>query len=339
MQHNVRFISLFTCLVLQTTNSYVFNSNSIIARKPYIIHHNGIQSQRNAGSGHGPPRYDKIDGVITEAEVVGKGSVMLHIDAKDTNYSLDYKPGHVLALEIQAPTDTDEVTSLSNFSEKTRKDAEQNNGWLRGPYTVSRATPTSLDVLIKVVGEKSQLMASSTPGTPVKFGGQFHVPILEGIDKHNTDCVIFVSTGVGIGPCVGAIESAMAMDAPRMELYASFRTAEEVIYGDYLNQLANDNPERFAWKSILSGETGRISSSIENLSSVFNHVSDLEKTHFHLIGNGQMVNEWKEGLSRAGVHEDKVTVETYFNHREPIDEKSVEVISTVMAKKLKVTAA
>ena len=37
---------------------------------------------------------------------------------------------------------------------KNKEDAIQNGGWMRGPYTVSRATDYSFDVLVKIVGDK-----------------------------------------------------------------------------------------------------------------------------------------------------------------------------------------
>eukprot|EP00565_Helicotheca_tamesis_P000034 CAMPEP_0185735876 /NCGR_PEP_ID=MMETSP1171-20130828/26331_1 /TAXON_ID=374046 /ORGANISM="Helicotheca tamensis, Strain CCMP826" /LENGTH=90 /DNA_ID=CAMNT_0028406315 /DNA_START=20 /DNA_END=288 /DNA_ORIENTATION=- len=40
------------------------------------------------------PQYDKIDATLRQAEVVGEGSVMLHID---TSQTIDYEPGNVLA--------------------------------------------------------------------------------------------------------------------------------------------------------------------------------------------------------------------------------------------------
>ena len=70
------------------------------------------------------PEYTKVDGVLTEAEEVGRGSVMLHCNGPN-----DYKPGHVFALELD--------------------DAQEDGSVLKGPYTVSRATPDSFDVLIK----------------------------------------------------------------------------------------------------------------------------------------------------------------------------------------------
>eukprot|EP00527_Entomoneis_sp_CCMP2396_P005575 CAMPEP_0198143410 /NCGR_PEP_ID=MMETSP1443-20131203/7298_1 /TAXON_ID=186043 /ORGANISM="Entomoneis sp., Strain CCMP2396" /LENGTH=302 /DNA_ID=CAMNT_0043806643 /DNA_START=23 /DNA_END=928 /DNA_ORIENTATION=- len=253
----------------------------------------------------GPPQYDKIDAVLREAEVLSKGSVMLHIDS-DT--PIEYKPGHVLALEIE---------NVESGDDKNNADAIANGGWMRGPYTVSRATENSLDILIKVVGDKSKILSEAKSGTPLKFGGKFKVPIVEGIQKDDTKRVVFISTGTGVGPCVGAIEEALKDESfPPIELCASYRNAVEIVYSDYLDELQTKNPGRFSWKAIVTSETGRLSATEKNLEAIAAAEDlGLNDTHYHLIGNGQLVSEFKAGLDKAGVPKGKVTVEMYFNHK------------------------
>jgi hypothetical protein len=83
---------------------------------------------------------------------------MLHIDTEDV---VEYEPGHVLALEMKAPQEVDGDGGNS----KTQKDAEANGGWMRGPYTVSRSTDKSIDILVKVVGQKSKQFSIAKSGT------------------------------------------------------------------------------------------------------------------------------------------------------------------------------
>ena len=92
-------------------------------------------SKTSLHAADGPPQYDKFHATLREAEQVGEGSFMLHIDTEDV---VDYEPGHVLALEMEAPPQDDKIDS------KTFEDAKQNGGWMRGPYTVSRSTDKSL---------------------------------------------------------------------------------------------------------------------------------------------------------------------------------------------------
>jgi len=269
----------------------------------------------------GPPQYDKFDAVLQHAEVLAEGTIMVRAS---TEANVDYQPGHVLALEIEGDTTTSDE-----------------DVWMKGPYTVSRATEKSFDVLMKVVGEKSKRFANAKVGTHLKFGGKFKVPIIEGIQKDETKRVVFISTGVGVGPCIGAIEKALDDKSfPPIELCACYRTAEEIVYGTYLDELKAQNPGRFAWVATLSSEGGRLSGSEESLQAIISaEALGLEDTHYHLIGNGQMVGEFKEGLTKAGVPKEKVTIEMYFNHKEPKNDDVVNRISSVISASAQVKAS
>ena len=253
---------------------------------------------------------------------------MLHIDTEDV---VDYEPGHVLALEMEAPPQDD--ADGNKIDSKTFEDAKQNGGWMRGPYTVSRSTNKSIDILVKVVGEKSKLFSTASPGTPLQFGGNFKVPILEGIDIDATKRIVLISTGVGVGPCVGAIEKALQSSFPPIDLIASYRTEEEIVYKDHLDKLQKEHADKFAWKPIITSEQGRMSSTADSLRVLTdtNFDAELEDTHFHLIGNGSMVTNFKAGLQKAGVNDDKITVEMYFNHKAELDEEAVERIADAVA--------
>ena len=293
-------------------------------------------SSRLAAEG-GPPKYDTRMGKVRQVEVAGEGSVLVQIEPNDeADTKLDYEPGHVLALEIEETTG--------------------NGEWLRGPYTITRGTDSSFDVLLKVVGNKSKIFANAQPGKPVKFGGRFHVPIVEGIiaakdgDKSNSDTtsptkrVVMISTGVGVGPCIGAIEKLLmekevtsSFDAT-IDLFASYRTQEEIVGKDRLDELKSQYPERFNWQPIITSDTGRISSKDDNVKLVVQkdnsgsdgNICSISETHYHLIGNGQMVREWKEGLEKAGVPTERVTIESYFNHRADTSNEAIERIARVV---------
>jgi len=105
---------------------------------------------------------------------------------------------------------------------------------------------------------------------------------------------------------------------------AGFREAEDVCCAAAVEQLREAYPERFECRYVLSSAEGRVSSP-DVLASVA-QTADAE-THFHLIGNGAMVNEWKAGLAKAGVPEDLVTTETYFNHKVEADDDVVDRIA------------
>jgi ferredoxin-NADP reductase len=274
----------------------------------------------------GAPQYDKIDAVLETAEKVAEGTYMLHVKVVPSDdVTLDYQPGHVLALELEDTSD-DAVQS---------EDAKTNGGWMRGPYTVSRSTADSVDIMIRVVGKKSRAFAQADAGTPVRLGGKFKIPILEGIDRENVRKVVLLSTGVGVGPCVGAVEMALQQDAsfPPIALFASYRESGDVAYRAHLDDLAQQYPTKFCWTPVITCENGRLSKNEDNMRLVTASMEDfgIADTHYHLIGNAQMVNEWKEGLQQAAVPGERVTVEQYFNHKAAPDEKAIATIASAIA--------
>ena len=48
------------------------------------------------------------------------------------------------------------------------------------------------------------------------------------------------------------------------------------------------------------------------------------------FGRGQMVSEFKSGLQKAGVPDDKVTIEIYFNHKADVDTDVVDRIAAAV---------
>ena len=69
-----------------------------------VLRANGLlQSPRRARAsalhaGGGPPQYDKIDATLVANEVVGRATNLLRLES---DAPLDYKAGHVLALEVE----------------------------------------------------------------------------------------------------------------------------------------------------------------------------------------------------------------------------------------------
>lgn len=250
----------------------------------------------------GAPQYDRRPGSVLSNEEVGKASYLIRVAAEDGK-PVDYQPGHVLALEMQNPDNEEE-------------------DWLRGPYTVTRADDKSFDVMYRVVGKKTQSFSSAKAADKqFQFGGKFKVPIFEGIQNlDELDRVVLISTGVGLGPQMGFVEQALSSEEfvnhdIKIELYAGFRTADDVCCTATLNDLAEANPDHFSWEAIISEEVGRTSDEY-TLSKIFRDDTEKSSTHFHLIGNGSMVNEFQAGLKKANVPDERITTEMYFNHKE-----------------------
>ena len=252
------------------------------------------------------PDIDWQQGTVVSNDEVGRGSRLLRIKSET---SLNYLPGHILGLEIEAG---------------------------KGPYTVTRATEDTFDVVYRVLplGRKTPSMAMLAPGAAVGFGGRFGTPIAEGI-REGSERVVLLSTGVGVGPMLGYAEAALAEAAgPKLELYAGFRDRADVCCGEELDALLGP---RFAWTPCITlpwactaamlaplkaePEQGRVSRVAPP------KIGATDATHFHLVGNGAMVKEVKQGLLDGGVAEEAVTTEVYFNGKAEPDAAVVEFVA------------
>lgn len=285
----------------------------------------------------GAPQYDRRSASVLSNSQVGKGSYLIRVSPDDDDgAAVDYEPGHVLALEIRNPDGKgDESASVAAGQE-----------YMRGPYTVSRCDGNSFDVMYRVVGKKTEVFRAAEKGTHVQFGGKFKVPILEGIDKTDLERVVLISTGVGVGPMIGFVEQALQLPdddlfakGGRIELYAGFRDEEDACCVTTLDELAAAHPDRFSWTPVISSKVGRTSDA-KTLALIAEGLCKVApgSTHYHCIGNGSMVNEFKEGLAKAGVSEERLTLEMYFNHKEPVNTKAVDAIGEALKESVAVEA-
>lgn len=273
----------------------------------------------------GPPPIDWQAGTVVSNEPLARGTRLLRVQAES---ELPYKPGHIFGLEIDHPTSGDS---------------------LKGPYTITRSTRDIFDVIYRVIpdGRKTPFFDKLEAGANVRFGGAFGTPVADGIAP-DCDRVVGVATGTGVGPLLGFAEQALSerSDAPMIELYCAFSDLADVCGAD-AEALAQRFPDRFRWTPVISrpmactavamstssfvsaalggsdtsavtdastgGDDGpfaqgRITSV---LPAMLGEVS--ARTHFHLVGNGQFVADLSAGLAAAGVAEDRVTTEKYFN--------------------------
>jgi NAD(P)H-flavin reductase len=209
-----------------------------------------------------------------------------------------FQPGHVLGLGLKL----------------------NDNTLMRHAYTVSRgeASARRFEHLYRVVsgGRMSPLLAQVSPDHTVFFHGPFHNPIQKEIAA-DAEHIVLISTGAGIGPLFGYAEKALAEGEARpVTLYAGFREESDTCLRAELSTLASRHLN-FNWHFTVTrpsktwdGLTGRVTEVVPGQIGL----NDLEKYHFHLVGNGEMVCLMQMALHRAGVSIGRVSIETYFNH-------------------------
>lgn len=196
-------------------------------------------------------------------------------------------------------------------------------GTLRHAYTVSRADSRkrSLEFLYRVIpdGKMTPHLAALEPGAEVTIAGRGGHPI-SGEVATNPEGIVLVSTGTGIGPIWGYAQSALegGLRLP-LTLVAGFRELQDACLQDELKSMAEKFPN-FRWHFTLTkpdadwmGLKGRVT---EVLPAVLGPVG---KLHFHLVGNGAMVVELYHVLMLAGLKDERVTSEIYFNWADDVD--------------------
>ena len=177
------------------------------------------------------PEISWQDGVVLSNDEVcsSRATRLLRIQSAAP---LAYKPGHILGLGF-----------------------EHEGEFLKGPYTVTRSSERTLDIVYRVIpdGRKTPLMEGMRAGQSVRFGGTFGTPIEEGIAA-GVERVVGIATGAGLAPLVGYAERALADadNCPHIELYGGFASLADVCCVEELDALAAAHPSKFSWTACIS---------------------------------------------------------------------------------------
>mmetsp|Transcript_23026 Transcript_23026/g.27825 ORF Transcript_23026/g.27825 Transcript_23026/m.27825 type:complete len:121 (-) Transcript_23026:408-770(-) len=111
-----------------------------------------------------------------------------------------------------------------------------------------------------------------------------------------------------------------------------------------MDDLQEHTKGQFSWRATLTqggdeweGLRGRVTAPhvvAEFVSSLGgDQETALQSTHFHLVGNGGMLAELKQGLLLAGVPKERVTTEVYHNYSAVADEGVVQSIADTLVGK------
>jgi ferredoxin-NADP reductase len=247
---------------------------------------------------------------VIENRYIARGSIWITVEATDDEPA-EYEAGHVLGLGLQ----------------------QEDGHYLRHAYTISRGEPQlrRFTHLYRVIpeGRLTPILAQLQPGDPVSFIGPYHTPIRQEIQP-DAERIVLIGTGTGVGPLFGYAEKTLPEGETRpLTLYAGFHEEADFCLVDELRTLERAHPN-FAWHFTVThpsvdwgGLRGRVTESVPPLIPK----GTLQKHHFHLVGNGNMVHLVRKALYRAGMPAERVSIETYFNHHLDVNEEDVELVA------------
>ena len=245
---------------------------------------------------------------LVENRELSRGMRWLKIQLSD-GHPVEHEPGNVVSLAM----------------------LDSQGHSLKHAYTVSRADAAAgtLEFLYRVIpqGRMTPSLAALLPGAGLRLYGRLGTPIAWEVDTSPAG-IVLVSTGSGIGPLFGYAERALSsgQETP-IRLFAGFREAEDACLESELGALARAFPH-FKWQFSLSrpgpgwkGLRGRVT---ESMPPALGPIKDL---HFHLVGNGNMVVPLYKALMLAGLEDERVTSEIYFNYPENLEDAAVQKLA------------
>jgi NAD(P)H-flavin reductase len=196
-------------------------------------------------------------------------------------------------------------------------------GVRRSPYCIVSVPneERTFRLLVRLVpeGPVSYYLGDLQVGDRINFrgpSGRSMVPGRSLVPNEGFDQMVFLATGVGVGPLMALVRYLRAdgFDMP-MTLYWGLRLEQDICLLDELEELTRIAPN-FRYHISLSqpppgwtGLRGRVTESVPP------QLSSLERTQYHLVGNGAMIAEMSRVLSDFGVSHKFIHEEVYFNVR------------------------
>lgn len=259
-------------------------------------------------------RYDRRAEVTAFQTLASTGTVRICLRVIDGNPFV-FQPGYFIGIQATVPE----------------------HGVCRSPYCISSCPNAegTFQLLVRLVpeGPLSYYLGGLTIGDVVSFRGPSGRSM---VPKETDTDLVFLATGVGIGPFLGLVRHLLAQGFDRrIDAFWGLRLADDVCLTDELDALARDHGN-VSYQISLSrpppwwtGLRGRLTEAVPRL------LATLGQKHYYLVGNGAMIEEMDAALSDLGVDPRLVYHEAFFNGRHrPEPEVMVQIRSRFVASDL-----
>lgn len=125
------------------------------------------------------------------------------------------------------------------------------------------------------------------------------------------DEVVLIAAGSGVTPLMSMIRSRLAVPSgrDRIALLYSSRSADEIIFGDELTQLAEDHPGRLSVTHVLTRRDGRLDA--DGVRRWVAGLSPAPDAHYYVCGPGPLTDAVRTVLAGLEVPDEQVHHERY----------------------------
>ena len=299
------------------------------------------------------PQIDWQAAAVVSNEPLARGTMQLRLKASEPH---GYKAGHILGFEMAHPKSGEPLKGPYTVTRPVGLDEFD---------IIYRVIPD---------GRKTPYMQDLVAGCEVRFGGKFGTPVADGVaDGCDRFVGVATGAGIGplVGYAEAAL---VASSGPaRIELFCGFKDLADAC-GSACETLEEKYPERFSWTPVISQPMACTAIGLAGFSGTSSLASSLLQveeeegvaepavaapsppsflqgrvntavpcalgdtisgsTHFHLVGNGAFIADFKQGLLEGGVAEERVTTEKYFNGKAEPNADAVAFIAEQVRKRL-----
>ncbi len=254
--------------------------------------------------------YDRRAVVTGSEHLTATGTVAVTLEVTDGG-RFDFSPGQFIGIEA-------DVAGARRH---------------RTPYCILSASDGGdfFTLLVRVVpdGPLSQYLTGLRVGDEIGFRGPTGRSMLP---KEDDTELVLMATGVGVSPLYSLARHLLAFGTTRpIRLLWGLRLAEDICLVDQLDELVAAHPN-FSYQISLSqphpawdGLRGRLTDTAPSVLGL------LDGKHFYLVGNGAMTAEMAAALADAGVHENLIYQEAFFNARHQPDPATVAALRDRLA--------
>ncbi|WP_406300080.1 FAD-binding oxidoreductase [Embleya sp. NBC_00888] len=250
--------------------------------------HRGIRRRRPTDVGTGEPSLRQVRVAEVRRETPSAVTLVLE-DAGRHPQPFDFRPGQYFTL----------VADIDGRPVRRAYSASSAPGASRLEVTVKHVEDGRFSTHVHRGLRVGDRLAVRGPS------GSFHAQL------QPPDDTVLIAAGSGVTPMMSMIRTRLAdrHGRDKIALLYSSRTTEETIFGDELDRLAADLPDRLSVTHVLTRQAGRLDA--DGVRHWLTQRSPTPDTHYYVCGPDPLMDAVQDVLADLGVLDEKAHQERY----------------------------